>query len=630
MAINNIINSLIVFILVTLILNVDNVLGAKRYWANYPGAGGGLWTCGRLPDQLPTFADANKPGVYLFFQDVPVSVLNPGGVTPVPFPLSYVGHSASSVYSEIYDRWFLDDFCTDSTKPGKLSSCGWCYYIPPTATNGNPNPDMILLKYLFLSTFCATAQPLYDGGIQGEATCILMPGPTGQQIPVNLLLYPFITNMNLEGPVSFAFLTGLTAAGPPAAAGVLNAASASPVPSELFYTKFIYFCVCCINYIIYYFHLNSNYNKQRRRTSKEKMIKSKASYEVFHYTVQKDNLDKGLKDIARHFVSEYHDSTDDQLTITRLNGGITNILYLVEDKSIEPKAKDLPVVIRLYGYKSEDIIDRKNELVVQTEADFNGLGAKFYGLFDNGCIYGFIPGRPLEHPDLSEEKNQVLIASEIAEWHQAEMPTRKQPSVWNTIKKWAALAPQTYPDEKRQAMYASLRVDEMKEEYKRLEQQLATLQSPIVFCHNDLLSRNIIVNKEGDRSPFIDFEYANYNFRGFELGNHFNEYAGFEPDYKLYPTRDQQLVFITQYLRVISAGSISNFQSGGGVEPTQDQIERLYIEANQYSLASNIFWGFWSIVQSMNSEIDFDYLEYGKARFDRYWTTKEQFLSLSK
>lgn len=30
---------------------------------------------------------------------------------------------------------------------------------------------------------------------------------------------------------------------------------------------------------------------------------------------------------------------------------------------------------------------------------------------------------------------------------------------------------------------------------------------------------------------FIDFEYSAYSYRGFDFGNHFNEYAGFECDY---------------------------------------------------------------------------------------------------
>lgn len=68
-----------------------------------------------------------------------------------------------------------------------------------------------------------------------------------------------------------------------------------------------------------------------------------------------------------------------------------------------------------------------------------------------------------------------------------------------------------------------------------------------------------------DRISFIDFEYASYNPRGFDIGNHFNEYAGmisvlilvntililylgFGPDYTLYPDKESQYRFLRHYL----------------------------------------------------------------------------------
>jgi ethanolamine kinase len=33
---------------------------------------------------------------------------------------------------------------------------------------------------------------------------------------------------------------------------------------------------------------------------------------------------------------------------------------------------------------------------------------------------------------------------------------------------------------------------------------------------------------------FIDFEYGSYSYRGYDIANHFNEYAGFDCDYNLY------------------------------------------------------------------------------------------------
>lgn len=43
-----------------------------------------------------------------------------------------------------------------------------------------------------------------------------------------------------------------------------------------------------------------------------------------------------------------------------------------------------------------------------------------------------------------------------------------------------------------------------------------------------------ILEKSSDRLYFIDFEYGSYNYRGFDIGNHFNEYAGYDCDYNLY------------------------------------------------------------------------------------------------
>ena len=58
--------------------------------------------------------------------------------------------------------------------------------------------------------------------------------------------------------------------------------------------------------------------------------------------------------------------------------------------------------------------------------------------------------------------------------------------------------------------------------------------------------------KESDDSlstmQFIDFEYASWNYRGFDLGNHFTEYAGFECDYSRYPDGDHIAAFMQNYL----------------------------------------------------------------------------------
>ena len=48
---------------------------------------------------------------------------------------------------------------------------------------------------------------------------------------------------------------------------------------------------------------------------------------------------------------------------------------------------------------------------------------------------------------------------------------------------------------------------------------------------------------------FIDFEYSCYSFRGYDFGNHFDEYAGFECDYSRYPNKQAIAAFMRHYLR---------------------------------------------------------------------------------
>lgn len=84
---------------------------------------------------------------------------------------------------------------------------------------------------------------------------------------------------------------------------------------------------------------------------------------------------------------------------------------------------------------------------------------------------------------------------------------------------------------------------------------LTTLKSPVVFCHNDLQEGNILLreSESGCRSLcLIDYEYCAYNYRGFDIANHFIEwiYNYTNPVYpyyfvneELFPTKDQQVKY---------------------------------------------------------------------------------------
>lgn len=53
-----------------------------------------------------------------------------------------------------------------------------------------------------------------------------------------------------------------------------------------------------------------------------------------------------------------------------------------------------------------------------------------------------------------------------------------------------------------------------------------------MFCHNDLQEGNILLRQNTSKPELvvIDFEYCSYNYRGFDLANHFAEW---QFDYKV-------------------------------------------------------------------------------------------------
>ena len=173
-------------------------------------------------------------------------------------------------------------------------------------------------------------------------------------------------------------------------------------------------------------------------------------------------------------------------------------------------------------------------------------------------------------------------------------------------------------------------MDQLAAEVDEVQAACDALHSPVVYSHNDLLAPNFLIQDPapGDGSPaalyLIDFEYGCYNHRGFDLGNHFNEWAGFDCLYGQYPTDAQQRRFLGAY--AVAAGLVG----GEGEEGTASSrvVDALVVEANVFSLASHLYWGIWALIQAKYSAIDFDYLAYHGLRLAEMRRRKAEVLAL--
>jgi ethanolamine kinase len=123
------------------------------------------------------------------------------------------------------------------------------------------------------------------------------------------------------------------------------------------------------------------------------------------------------------------------------------------------------------------------------------LAPPLFCRFENGFVYGYVQGTPLKPRQMSEPNIYPLIARKTAQWHFVDaIPGQKSPKLFKTLWKWFRNVSGQFSRPEAQSRFdQSLSLDHLQKELKRLEQAVQSIECPIVFCHNDLLSGNIIL-----------------------------------------------------------------------------------------------------------------------------------------
>ncbi|XP_014008558.1 ethanolamine kinase 1 isoform X3 [Salmo salar] len=286
------------------------------------------------------------------------------------------------------------------------------------------------------------------------------------------------------------------------------------------------------------------------------------------------------------------------------------------------------VLVRIYGNKTELFVDRENEVKSFRTLHAHRCAPRLYCTFNNGLCYEFLQGQALEPEHIRSLPTSRLIARQLAKYHaiHAHNGWVPQSDLWLTMGKYFALVPKFFQDPEMNMRLNSEVPSRrrLREEMVWMQQSLSVLGSPVVLCHNDLLCKNIIYNQQGENVKFIDYEYAGYNYQAYDIGNHFNEFAGLnEVDYSHYPERSLQLQWLHSYLEAYKE------HKGQGSEVTETEVEVLYVQVNRFSLASHFFWGLWALIQAAFSTIDFDFLGYAVLRFSQYFKMKPEVAALN-
>ncbi|KAK1804679.1 hypothetical protein P4O66_020676, partial [Electrophorus voltai] len=298
--------------------------------------------------------------------------------------------------------------------------------------------------------------------------------------------------------------------------------------------------------------------------------------------------------------------------------GITNQLLGCYVGSVSEEGL---VLVRIYGQMTELFVDRKKETEILSLLHVHGCGPELYCTFQNGMCYEFVKGRVLDDPLLRQPSVYRLIAAEMGKIHAIKPRAVASPTpvLWSKLSHYLQLLQSSENDApfcQRSSVQQNVpRIDLLLNEMEDLKKHLNGIDSPTVLCHNDLLTKNIIHNSTEGVVKFIDFEYADFNYQAYDIGNHFNEFAGVNNvDYSLYPSHELQMDWLTIYLQ-----SLRHY-TGRDCAITKRELQELYIKVCKFSLvrflmmlfistaASHLSWGLWALLQAKHSTIDFDFL----------------------
>lgn len=300
------------------------------------------------------------------------------------------------------------------------------------------------------------------------------------------------------------------------------------------------------------------------------------------------------------------------------------------------------LLVRIYGQNTEKFIDRQAEIKNLAHLHRCGLCSPVFAQFRNGLCYGFTPGQTIDNHMLTTNNELTeAIAVQMARMHviatscDQDATKQRTASLSNMINKYLSLLEDdslnTIRAIKNSSIFDSLPDKRtLQIEVDQLCNHLNECQLPIVFCHNDLLMKNIIYDSISKSVSFIDFEYGDYNYQAFDIANHFCEYQGMDPiRIDLIPDFEYQRIWLNKYLSAFK--KFSNETAGRRNKEmmvTESEILQLYRQVCKCQLASNLMWGIWALVQAQYSTIDFGFAYYGTFRVQQYLKKKTEFLTL--
>ncbi|KAI9314602.1 kinase-like domain-containing protein [Dichotomocladium elegans] len=274
------------------------------------------------------------------------------------------------------------------------------------------------------------------------------------------------------------------------------------------------------------------------------------------------------------------------------------------------------VLLRVYGVGVDQIVDRQHELawLARLSSISNNVSPQLLATFGNGRFEEYFDSTTLRHDDMRDPVVSCQIAQALRQLHN--VTTDFPPSdpcrieVWRNVSLWYTAVREMLNNPVWKEKLTDLGLEGLSAEIERCKTILENRPTTIVFAHNDTQYGNVLRLADTQELVIVDFEYAGYNPRAYDIANHFCEwmydYHSNDPAamrVQAFPNREERMRFLNAYI---------------GNEPIEMTAEELDRSALEWTMASHIQWALWGIIQYSQSEIDFDYYKYFEQRLNAF------------
>lgn len=256
-------------------------------------------------------------------------------------------------------------------------------------------------------------------------------------------------------------------------------------------------------------------------------------------------------------------------TIKKLSGGLSNIIYLIDNKYIWKEIKN------------DYIFDHSNEVKIIKNLKNIDL---YYHDSSNIC-YSFIKGSNIDICYFRKNLKNIILTCK--NYHKNKL---NLPNFWvDIIPRWINMLPNVHKN-----IYKT----DIIKIYNKINSVTHIFNSDeIVLCHHDIHPGNIILN---DKLNLIDLEFSFNNFIYVDLGNiiceYYTNYHDEEYNYNL--INDNIKEKILEYYNLAK---------------NKINLEKINIGID----ISHLYWLIWGLlVDVMENKNGFDYIKFAKSRYE--------------